>query len=356
MKAATLIGTWLVSLSWAGGALGGTATFSARHLVYTANPGEVNHTLVQEGGLGFEVTDTTAPVTAGQGCAVVNANEVFCAKTNNKKVQIRVLAGDMDDVIEVRAGTYRRADLHGGAGGDVLQGGEKVNVLHGGPGADVFRGRPDSFVNRPHDVVDYSSRAAPVSVTLSDGVANEGEAGENDQIEKGIDEVDGGHASDTMSDDNRRFVLLYGKQGDDRVNGGVAFGGGGRDTLICPRGLCEFSGGPGDDVLRGAGSFDELEGNGGDDKLVGRAGGDLMWGGAGNDLIDAGRSNDFVNGGKGADEIFGGPGRDNLLGTSGPDAFSARDGDIDRLNGGPGRDRAEVDSALDRLKRIEVVT
>lgn len=358
MRNATLsVAFFLANLVCAGAALAGTATLSGNDLLFTANPGEVNHTLVLEEGLGFDVFDSTAPVTAGQGCAVVNANQAFCAKPNKKKkkMQIRIVAGDMDDVLTLRAFTYRRARLEGDAGSDELKGGDGLNFLDGGLGADIFRGRRQTFLNVNHDVVDYSSRVAPVTVTLADGTANEGEAGENDRIDDRVDEIDGGHARDTMSDDNRRFVLFYGKQGNDRLTGGLDYGGAGDDRLVCPRGLCELHGGGRDDVLRGAGSGDDMEGGSGDDKLVGRAGGDLMWGNAGIDIIRAGRSNDFVNGGSEADLIFGGKGRDRLLGTSGPDTIFARDGERDNVNGGPGSDRARVDLTLDRLKRVEML-
>jgi hypothetical protein len=126
----------------------------------------------------------------------------------------------MDDVLKVRAFTYRSARLEGDAGGDKLKGGESFNVLDGGLGADIFRHQRQTFVGLDYDGVDYSSRITPVTVTLTDGVANEGEAGENDQIDERIDEIVGEHARDTMSDDNRRFVVFRGKQGNDRLTGG----------------------------------------------------------------------------------------------------------------------------------------
>ena len=273
-------------------------------------------------------------------------------------MQIRIVAGDMDDVLTVRAVTYRRARLEGDAGVDELKGGaslDGVNVLDGGLGADIFHGRRRTFVSLSWDIVDYSSRVAPVTVTLTDGVANEGEAGENDLIGDHIDEIRGGHAGDTMSDDNRRFFILRGKQGNDRLTGGLDYGGAGDDRLVCPRGLCELHGGSDDDLLRGAGRSDDMEGGSGDDKLVGGHGGDLMWGNVGIDIIRAGRSNDFVNGGMGPDLIFGGQDGDRLLGTSGQDTIFARDGERDNVNGGPGSDRARVDSTLDRLKRVELL-
>ena len=50
----------------------------------------------------------------------------------------------------------------------------------------------------------------------------------------------------------------------------------------------------------------------------------------------------------------GGLGRDRMIGAGGNDTFYARDGRQDRIDGGPGRDRAFVDR-LDHLRRVERV-
>ena len=46
--------------------------------------------------------------------------------------------------------------------------------------------------------VDYSERTNPVTVTIGDELANDGEAGEGDFVSTGIDQVYGGHAADTI--------------------------------------------------------------------------------------------------------------------------------------------------------------
>ena len=63
---------------------------------------------------------------------------------------------------------------------------------------------------------------------------------------------------------------------------------------------------------------------------------------------------DYLVGGRGNDVIFGGLGRDVMLGGPGNDTFLARDGRVDLVEGGAGRDRAFSDRR-DRLRGVERV-
>lgn len=78
---------------------------------------------------------------------------------------------------------------------------------------------------------------------------------------------------------------------------------------------------------------------------VGTPGNDVLRGTAGEDLIDGRGGNDVLRGGGGRDVLFGGAGNDRLF---------ARDGRADRVNGGPGRDRAWVDrrDAVTGVERV----
>jgi Ca2+-binding RTX toxin-like protein len=153
-------------------------------------------------------------------------------------------------------------ELHGGEGGDHLHGDEGndlldggggdgasrtqpgyaagaaqiyVDELDGGPGADVLHGGGGDF-----DRADYTSRRAPVSVTL-DGVANDGEAGEGDLVASDVEDVYGGSGND------------------------VLVGNGGPNTLV---------GGAGNDVIDGGGGYqDSAAGDNGDDTILLRDGG-----------------------------------------------------------------------------------
>ena len=80
--------------------------------------------------------------------------------------------------------------LEGGDGNDALYPGSNSSAtLDGGPGADVLSGE--------RATVDYSARTNPLTVTMGDGLANDGEAGENDLISNDISLVLGGSGQDT---------------------------------------------------------------------------------------------------------------------------------------------------------------
>ncbi len=82
-----------------------------------------------------------------------------------------------------------------------------------------------------------------------------------------------------------------------------------------------ISGTPGPDTIRGKGGKDKIKGRGGNDKL---------------------------NGGKGRDKVIGGRGADRMMGAAGNDVIKAADGRRDkRINGGPGKNRCVIDTALE---------
>lgn len=66
------------------------------------------------------------------------------------------------------------------------------------------------------------------------------------------------------------------------------------------------------------------------------------------------RFDDYLRGGPGDEVFIGGAGRDRMMGGGGNDRFRARDGRIDTIDGGPGRDRASVDPN-DHVRWVEHV-
>ena len=100
----------------------------------------------------------------------------------------------------------------------------------------------------------------------------------------------------------------------------------------------------------GPGTIIGTEGN---DRLVGGSGVDRICGGGGNDVILGGGGKDVLMGGPGNDRITGGAGVDFLAGESGNDTLFARDGQRDRVIGGPGKDIATVDRRLDSVSSVE---
>ena len=166
----------------------------------------------------------------------------------------------------------RNVGVLGGPGDDVVTGSAFASFT-GGPGADRLSTTTGHFVYDTDEVGD-------VHVT-TDGVADDGHAGERDNVGPGL---------------------------------GVSVFGPGRHTLI------------GDDAANDLSisgfSPATIDGGGGNDSLSGSADADLMTGGAGDDRI---------HGGQGADDIDGGAGRDFLSGDSGDDTVRARDGEVDEL-------------------------
>jgi Ca2+-binding RTX toxin-like protein len=205
-------------------------------------------------------------------------------------------------------------------GDDLLLGGSGNDTLAPGPGVplgdrDTLRGE-DGW-----DAVSYGARIGDLVVS-KDGLANDGGAGEGDDVGVDVESVTGGQGNDTLSGGPARDELIGGA-GDDAIDG--------RD---------------GDDRLDGDGvggaGADTISGGAGDDALDGQAGGDTLSGGPGGDVVEGGTSRDTLSGGPGADRLSGGAQQDTVTygdeqdvtvrldrGTS----ASALPGDDDRLVG-----------------------
>ena len=95
-----------------------------------------------------------------------------------------------------------------------------------------------------------------------------------------------------------------------------------------------------------------ITGTPGNDFLLGTKGNDVICGLGGNDLIDGLEGRDVVWAGPGADRIQAGPGYDTVYGGTGNDTMWAWDGAPDKLDGGPGTDRAWFDGR-DSVRSIE---
>ena len=130
--------------------------------------------------------------------------------------------------------------------GDSLDGGDGDDLLAGGDGPDVYLGG-----NGVDAVTDYASRAGSVTATIDD-VADDGEAGEGDNVRTDVEDLAGGSGNDSITGSNADNELAGGA-GNDSVDGG-----GGNDGL---------SGGSGADTLTGAGGSDHVDGGGGNDTL-----------------------------------------------------------------------------------------
>jgi Ca2+-binding RTX toxin-like protein len=308
-------------------------------MTFEAGPGEANRIFVIRDDGGMHLVETAVPVTAGGGCTQENANEALCTADDLTLLEIDVVAGDEDDYVDLRpAGLYLASQLDGGDGEDSLFGGFAFAgaVYDGGAGPDVFGGEGEG-------TVDYSERTNPVTVTIGDELANDGEAGEGDFVPAGIKQVYGGHAADTIIAMNAHDVgatYLNGGEGDDHL------------SALQVNWTSIVDGNAGDDVLRTAGPDGTIFGGSGDDVLSGAHSGQALWGQSGDDTLRGQAGRDLLKGGAGGDTLNGGPGKDTMLGNDGNDTFIARDGKADYLDGRGGNDKARAD-AFDHLARIE---
>jgi Ca2+-binding RTX toxin-like protein len=205
----------------------------------------------------------------------------------------RVLGGDGDDT---EHGGAENDDLLGGAGDDTLSPGAGPPLADG----DAISGGDGT------DAVSYGARMTPVNVSKN-GVADDGELTERDNVGIDVERISGGSASDTLQ------------------------------------------GGPGPDVLEGLPGDDTIAGLDGDDTLLGDAGpgagADKLSAGAGADVVRGEGGDDSLNGGPGPDQIFGGSGRDALAYTNEPDVLVRLD--ARRATSGLADDRDRLDDVDD---------
>ncbi len=226
-----------------------------------------------------------------------------------------------DDGADTLKGAAGADELHGGAGSDTLDGFGASDALHGDDGDDILDG--DSYQAAAADVIDGGAGTdrvggwtgptpqdhPPVSVSL-DGAANDGRAGESDNVtnvERLTSNVSG---SFTLSD--------------------------AADTIDVWANLDS-----------GASTIKTAGGN------------DAIRGGTFEETIDAGPGDDRIEAGYGNDTIVAGPGRDTVIGDKaapdcgmfescslpyGDDTIDVRDGEVDSVSCGVGNDRVLADT------------
>ena len=150
-------------------------------------------------------------------------------------------------------------NLTGGAGNDRLTGGNSANLLSGGSGNDVLDGGNGGDLllgGAGIDTADYSARTAAVTAD-PDGVSDDGEATEHDDVETDVEGLVGGAGND----------VLTGWTGTNVISGGA-----GNDILDGQQGDDTLDGGPGNDQLTGGAGLDVLDGGSDTDMLRARDG------------------------------------------------------------------------------------
>ncbi len=342
--------------------------------------GGLGDTMDYTGRLAALVVDLGGAATDGDATANAGAGEL-----DDVQVDVENLTGGSGD--DVLTGSTVSNVIKGGAGNDTINGGAAgtcaadADSFEGGAGDDVFDMGAASDCGDViaggdgRDKVDYQGRSGGLVITV-DGVANDGETNEKDNIKSDVEVVVGGSGGDSIT----------GGAGADELHGGP-----GNDTL---------GGLAGDDVLYGDTGNDTLNGGEGSDTFMASgvdavylvaevadsaAGADVMNGGPGVDIVDysgraaaltvsfcvdatkaTGTTTLLVNGcgqttvafrdgesGEG-DEVLnvewvkGGSDDDTLTGSTADETFEGGAGD-DAINGGAGDDTLYGDAGDDVL-------
>lgn len=271
----------LLTLAVPASAQAATVTLSGGVLKFTAAPGLVNNITFTESGGTVTIRRESGALDADPFVLTGCSGGPDLATCSGPITRIEVDVGDMSDRVTATYGVEPVISVPidmtiiGGEGNDALIGGARNDTIDGGPGDDfldgslgndVLRGGDGNDELKPDrgtdgisggegiDTVVYQLRAAP---TLSlDGLANDGEAGENDLIGVDVEHVEGSTNSGvvTITGDGRANHLRV-------ISGpGVITGGEGADVL---------EGGPADDTINARdGSPDRVICGGGTDTVL----------------------------------------------------------------------------------------
>lgn len=294
LSSAALVGVTSGPASAAGSAT--SVTVSSGTLVVTSAAGGDNRLVVSQplviGGTRYYYVTETGSVgstvtTFGRTCLSVSPTQVRCpASAVTAGYSISTSDGndrvDLSDPLFALAGTVSTGD-----GSDTIVPGRGADSISGGTGVDLV-----TYENR--------TSAQPVTVTI-DGVANDGAAGEGDNVRTDVENVAGGASNDDLTGSTANNQL-WGMAGDDELEGNL-----GIDRLTGGDGNDSMAGSGGSDLLWGGNGDDDLRGHGGQDTLRGEAGNDALNGGSDNDTYDGGTGNDFLMAiGLGTDTLTGG--------------------------------------------------
>ncbi len=231
--------------------------------------------------------------------------------------------------------------VRGGPKGDYLVGSSGPNQLYGLTANDFLDGGlgPDALSGGSGtDTAVYTSRTAPLEVSLN-GIANDGEVDELDNVLADVENVWGGSSNDSF----------YGSPSANQFRGGLG------DDF--------FEGATGPDIFEGGGNYDTVDyssrsirvavsidgaandGTDADSNGVGEEGDNVLEdvefvvGGSGDDLLVGSNDAVFIEGfwGKGGDDL--------IQGLGGSDIFRGGRG-TDVMEGGSGVDQASYDDHI----------
>jgi Ca2+-binding RTX toxin-like protein len=311
-----------------------------------------------------------------------NPNDGPFGQNDNVHSDVEDLRGGQSNDLLIGSDVPNR--IFGSAGNDTLQGKGGDDFLQGDAGADRHEGGSGT------DTASYEGRFFGVTVDI-DGIADDGELGEGDNILLDVENLTGGNASDKLTG-SLLANFLSGGVGNDTLDGA-----GGNDTLLGFTGSDIYIGGPGVDTVTyvnpafapsttplsvnidglpndgapGEGDnvntdVENLIGNAGNDTFLGSAANNTFVGNGGNDTLVGLGGNDTLDGGTGADDLSGGAGEDTATYAPRTNAVTvtldgvANDGetaegdnaraDIENILGGGGNDQLTGNAANNTLQ------
>jgi Ca2+-binding RTX toxin-like protein len=218
--------------------------------LYQADPGEANdlHLSVDLQTSSMVLRDPGVTMRAGDDFArerCVLSSGLGVCRDPTQIMEVRL--GDRDDAVALEGGSENTIwSVDGGSGADKLRGSAFTDAFRGGAGGDDFGGGAGK------DWVYYDAQTGPVHVKI-DGVANDGEAGEKDNVRSDVEVVFGSPADDVLVG-NGSSNTFDGYTGDDQLNGGA-----GADVLDGGFGSDYVKGGSGRDILLADTSGDVIE-------------------------------------------------------------------------------------------------
>lgn len=265
----------LLSLAAPAAAQAATVSVTSGVLRYAAAPGRTsNVVLVETAPETVRVTTSTGDddiIVASSGCS---GTPLVCTGVRNVAIDLgdradRLTAGGLDSIPPglttipaVVLGGEGNDVINTGSASDTVDGGAGDDTIDAGAGNDTLRGGDGNDNLVPNtgtdgisggdgiDTVTYGLRIAP-SFTL-DGLANDGEAGENDLIGADVENIEGAGSSGivTLVGDGRPNHLevlagsgsISGGEGSDVLEGGpeddlILARDGSSDTVICGGGV-----------------------------------------------------------------------------------------------------------------------
>jgi Ca2+-binding RTX toxin-like protein len=345
----------------------------------SSNSGEAGF----DGGAGSDVLiiDRSSPNPLLNTGLVISLNQVVdVVNTWNVANIERLNATGSERNDSITGGTFDDT-IYGHYGDDTLDGGLGLDSLFGGNGNDVLKSlagntRESDF--HGDDGTDYlwlDRSTASTGITVTPSIAIEDIGGIwifNEDIEgliayggSGNDSLTGGEIQDTLVGGAGNDTLS-GNGGDDAIDGGTGVdaldGGGGNDLIIL-----DFSAQPSAlsfSVSNLAALFtfangttavnferSNLRSGSGNDSILGGTLADTLSGGGGNDTLDGGLGADNLFGGAGDDVLYGGGGSGQAIiyGDDGNDLIVGGDG-LDNLYGGVGNDTIDGGAGSDLIE------